>query len=421
MANSNYLTEIKKEYTIQLVNLLTPSIYEGINSIYGEVKQIAKDGEELKIFQGFLAKIPAWNEQMIATESSRIRTVTQNSDILEDLIKAVIQSNILLLTSTDIADKHKVLKEFNINLNYNKFVHNVYIEVAKTFYNYPFLFYHKVPALEFKKNQLKSHKLIKEAIEEAIRKMLPLQLILKKYLGIMSEINDDKYLKSLVNTENNNQQYQLVTHSQSNMHNNSNSQYNNTHSQYNNQNKPNNDHDQSDSDTVVDKKNQVGGIVQSNPPISLREIYEQQKQSGANIMSPSVKHILLSESRNNQVTEKKQAEVKYSEKKHVDVAKNEGSRNEGSKKGEKINIIIPPQQSENKFANNFKGMSESSQPYYKQAGGIEEEFSNMHKNENENKFKPALNPLYEGTSDKNTTDRNGGREENKSMYNYRRY
>jgi hypothetical protein len=402
MANSNYLTEIKKEYTIQLVNLLTPSIYEGINSIYGEVKQIAKDGEELKIFQGFLAKIPTWNEQMISNESTRIKTVTQNSDILDDLIKAVIQSNILLLTSTDIADKHKVLKEFNINLNYNKFIHNVYIEVAKTFYNYPFLFYHKVPALEFKKNQLKSHKLIKEAIEESIRKMLPLQLILKKYLGIMSEINDDKYLKSLVNTENNNQQYQLVTNSQTNKQNNSNdtNKYNNNH---------NNDH--SDSETEFDKKNQIGGIIQSNPPISLREIYEQQKQAGSGVMSPSVKHILLTESKNNNHgTEKRQTEMKHSE------------RREGGKKVEKINIVIPPQQAENKFAQNFKGMSESSQPYYKQAGGIEEEFSNMHKNENENKYKPSLNPLYEGTSDRNTTDRNGGRDEdkNKSMYS-RRY
>jgi hypothetical protein len=403
MANSNYLTEIKKEYTIQLVNLLTPAIYEGINSIYGEVKQIAKDGEELKIFQGFLAKIPTWNEQMISNESTRIKTVTQNSDILDDLIKAVIQSNILLLTSTDIADKHKVLKEFNINLNYNKFIHNVYIEVAKTFYNYPFLFYHKVPALEFKKNQLKSHKLIKEAIEESIRKMLPLQLILKKYLGIMSEINDDKYLKSLVNTENNNQQYQLVTNSQTNKQNNSNdtNKYNNNH---------NNDH--SDSETEFDKKNQIGGIIQSNPPISLREIYEQQKQAGSGVMSPSVKHILLTESKNNNhETEKRHTEIKHSERRH-----------EGGKKVEKINIVIPPQQAENKFAQNFKGMSESSQPYYKQAGGIEEEFSNMHKNENENKYKPSLNPLYEGTSDRNTTDRNGGRDEdkNKSMYS-RRY
>jgi hypothetical protein len=113
MSNSNYLTEIKKEYTIQLVNMLTPTIYEGVNSIYSEVKNIAKEGEELKIFQGFLTKIPSWTEHMILVEATRIKTVSSNAEILDDLIKAVIQSNILLLTSTDLSNKHKVLNEFN--------------------------------------------------------------------------------------------------------------------------------------------------------------------------------------------------------------------------------------------------------------------------------------------------------------------
>jgi hypothetical protein len=334
MANSNYLTEIKKEYTIQLVNMLTPAIYEGINSIYSEVKKLSKEGEELKIFQGFLTKIPSWNEQMVSIEATRIKTVTPNSEIFDDLIKAVIQSNILLLTSTDLNEKQKALKEFNIQLNYNKFIHNVYIEVAKTFYNYPFLFFHKVPALEYKKNQLKSHKLIKEAIEEAIRKMLPLQLILKKYLGIMSEINDDKYLKSLVKTEDNKQQYQLVN-SQKNKSNIDLSTY-----------------------TETDQKTRINGVVQSQPPLSLKEIYEQQKKAGLN--SASVKHIPLTENKQNDI----KSEIKKSEK--------------------KVNVIIPAESNKPNFSKQ-RNDSETSQPYHQQDGGIEEEFSNMHK-ETKNKL-----------------------------------
>lgn len=347
MANSNYLTEIKKEYTIQLVNMLTPAIYEGINSIYEKVKGEAKNGEELKVFQGFLSKIPSWSEQMIIMEATRIKTVTPNSDILDDLIKAVIQSNILLLTSTDISEKHKVLKEFNLNLNYEKFIHNVYIEVAKTFYNYPFLFYHNVPALEIKKNQLKAHKLIKESIEEAIRKMLPLQLILKKYLGIMSEIHDDKYIRSLVTTENKNDKYQLV---------------NNT----------------------TDKPNQTGGIIQSNPPLSLKEIYEQQKNALG--QSPSVKYLPLTESKN-------------SEK---NVIKSE----------RKINITIPP---ENKQNISMRGNdSETSQPYHQQDGGIEEEFSNMGSNKKVSSYKKALNTVSEGNTESGTDSK-------KNIFNFRGY
>jgi hypothetical protein len=170
-----------------------------------------------------------------------------------------------------------------------------------------------MPALEYKKNQLKAHKLIKEAIEEAIRKMLPLQLILKKYLGIMSEINDDKYLKPLVNTESNNNQYQL-TKSEKNL--------------------------SSDSE----KNDQKGGVIQSQPPMSLKEIYEQQKKAGLN--SSSIKHIPLSGA----------------------ATASESKRSESAKK---INILIPPDPS--KLMPHFKTKnndSDSSQPYHKQNGCI---------------------------------------------------
>jgi hypothetical protein len=371
MASSNYLQEIKKEYTIQLINMLTPPVYEGINSIYGEVKAISATGEELKVFQGFLQKIPLWNEEMVSTEAKRIKTVVMNSDIIDDLIKAVIQSNILLLTATDISEKHKILKEFNLTLNYNKFIHNVYIEVAKVFYNYPFLFYDKLPALEYKKNQLKAHKLIKESIEEAIRKMLPLQLILKKYLGIMSEINDTKYIKPLVSTETNNNQYQLINNQQQ--------------PQQQPQNNQNKSHaleidDSNDSDDFIKQK----GGENNNVP-SLKEIYNQQK-----MYSPSVKQIPITASENRK-----------------DYRKSEG----------KINIIIPPNQvSQINQQNKHTNMnSETSQAYHNQEGAVEEEFSNMKDKRNSmSNMKTTLNPISEHDSTQTESNKN-------KVYNYRKF
>jgi hypothetical protein len=347
MANSNYLTEIKKEYTIQLVNMLTPSVYEGINSIYSEVKNTAKDGHELKIFQGFLSKIPGWNETIINEEASRIKKVTQNSDILDDLIKAVIQSNVLLLTNTDLSDKHKVLKDFNLNLNYTKFIHNIYIEVAKVFYNYPFLFFDKIPALEYKKNQLKAHKLIKESIEEAIRKMLPLQLILKKYLGMMSEINDDKYIRPLVGTENN-KQYGLSSQFKKDI--------------------------SEESEEKDDNSPQKGGIIQSPPPMSLKEIYEQHKAS--------------------------------SSIKPLPVPNTDGNLFKvlSEKKTERFNVIIPktnlPKQNH---------ASETSDAYHKQEAVIEESFSNTANKRSSKKedmsYRAALSAVNE-TENSQTSDQN---------------
>lgn len=378
MTDSNFLIEIKKEYTIQLINMLTPFIYEGIHSIYLQVKEQAGDGEELKMFQGFLSKIPAWNETLLSAEASRIKKANEkNADIMDDLIKAVIQSNILLLTSTDLANKHKVLKEFNINLNYEKFIHNIYIEVAKIFYNYPFLFYHKVPALEYKKNQLKSHKLIKEAIEEAIRKMLPLQLILKKYLGTMTDIDNDKYIRSLVHTENNNKQYGLSNHQ-------SNSKSNSSEMNDHYENVPNNLHSQ---------KQEGAGIVQSQPPMSLKEIYEQQKAA-----SPSVKAMTIP------VTETR------------NVQKRSEHRSE-HRSEQKINIIIPNNHQPTQIQKNNLG-SESSQPYYKQGGGIEEEFSNADKNNKKGvSYKPSLNAVQESLNSSVSNSESNG----KKVYNFRGY
>jgi len=387
MADSNFLIEIKKEYTIQLINMLTPFIYEGIQSIYLQVKEQASDGEELKTFQGFLSKIPAWNETLLSTEASRIKKANEkNADIMDDLIKAVIQSNILLLTSTDLANKQKVLKEFNINLNYEKFIHNIYIEVAKIFYNYPFLFYHKVPALEYKKNQLKAHKLIKEAIEEAIRKMLPLQLILKKYLGTMSDVNNDKYIRSLVQTESNNKQYGLLNQ-QSISNPDSNSSEMNAHYE----NVPNN---------LQVHKLDGAGIVQSQPPMSLKEIYEQQKAA-----SPSVKPlpIPITETKNGG----KKSEHRFDQR----------SEHRSSHKSEKINIIIPNNHQPTQIPKNNIG-SESSQPYYKQGGGIEEEFSNADKNNKKGTtYKTSLNPVQESVNSSVSNSESNS----KKVYNFRGY
>ena len=76
----NFLVETKNEYTIQLINILSPHIYEGFESIYSESKKIIKKGEEkklLKAFQQFIKRIPDWNTNLIDNETIRIRTASR--------------------------------------------------------------------------------------------------------------------------------------------------------------------------------------------------------------------------------------------------------------------------------------------------------------------------------------------------------
>ena len=176
--NLNLLIELKKEYTEILLELLTPIIYEGIESIYKEAKNNSNEDQILKTFQGLLKKIINWEEKIVMKEYNRIIYKTKkNSPWIVDLIRAVIKANITILTVNKIPEN--VYEDINI-LN---FIHLVYVETGRRLWNNPFLFYHKYSSVEIKRNLRDTLQLIREAIESSIRKILPMNLILNKYLG----------------------------------------------------------------------------------------------------------------------------------------------------------------------------------------------------------------------------------------------
>ena len=176
----NYLVETKLEYTLQLINILSPFIYDGIQSLYDEASKIAKENDELKIFQSFLKQVPFWKYIIIEPEIKIILKESNCSDLLPQLLNAVIKSNIMILTNTPPEKKHtlKIPKK----IDFKNFIHTSYIESAKIFYHNPYLFYDKYPLYDIKKNQRDALETIKTAISESIRKLLPLQYILNEYL-----------------------------------------------------------------------------------------------------------------------------------------------------------------------------------------------------------------------------------------------
>ncbi len=176
----NYLVETKKEYTTQLVNIISPFIFDGIQSLYEEACKVSKDNEELKIFQNFLKKIPSWNPLILESETARILKESNCEDLLPQLLSAVIKSNIMVLTNTP--PERKQLIKLPKDIDFQRFIHFAYIETAKSIYENPYLFYHKFSVFDVKKNQRDARDTIKNSIHEAIRKLLPLQYILKEYL-----------------------------------------------------------------------------------------------------------------------------------------------------------------------------------------------------------------------------------------------
>lgn len=186
------IVEIREEYTTHLVNLLTPLIYEGVESIYkyaGHIDVRLRDAKKetqgkLKIFQNLLARIPKWNQDLIEKETHRIKQSSRCADWFDDLIKAIVKSNITLLTFTS-ANRSRLVKErFHEKVNVNDFVHKCYIQCAKGMYNNPYLFWDEdLDPIDIKRNQRDACELIKESIREGIRRMLPVKNILQEYLG----------------------------------------------------------------------------------------------------------------------------------------------------------------------------------------------------------------------------------------------
>jgi len=180
----NFLVETKQEYTTQLVNILTPLVFEGLNSIYAEVVAISIPENILKNFQCFLQRIPKWNNDIINRETSRIMNNTKSFSWLEDLIKATLKANIVVLTyNPSFKQQIKVDPTLYQNIKIEDFIHKVYIECARELWNNPYLFYHLYQPIELKRNQRDTVMLIKDCIREAIRKLLPVKHILQIYLG----------------------------------------------------------------------------------------------------------------------------------------------------------------------------------------------------------------------------------------------
>jgi len=129
------LTEGKNEWSIRLVNILTPLIYEGIQSIFTESLTLCIDNDEeekyLMTFQNFLSRVPQWNNEIVANETKRI-TDKSNCPYLEDLITCVHVTHLKILTCMRVG---KTQKKIEVNWpDLNTFIHKIYICTARKLY-----------------------------------------------------------------------------------------------------------------------------------------------------------------------------------------------------------------------------------------------------------------------------------------------
>ena len=178
--NNPVFAQAKIEYTKQLTDVLVSPMYEGLKRVYEQSKRDYANHTNKSfhnIFRSNIEVVPKWNTDMIETEVERIEK-SSNCDWLDDLITAVFISHTKILAS--IGNKTK-----KINLTIPKtdnFVHKCYINSAREIWKNPYLFDENKSSIEYQRNIKYTEDLIKESVEQTIRKLLPVKNILREHL-----------------------------------------------------------------------------------------------------------------------------------------------------------------------------------------------------------------------------------------------
>lgn len=222
------LSEAKNEYSIRLVNVLTPLIIEGIKSLFKEAKELCVKNNEyekyLMTFQNFLSRVPKWNENLINSETNRIIQESQCS-YLEDLLTCVHITQLKVLTSVRVGEKQKKI-ELDIP-KLSVFIHRIYQSVARKVYSNVYLFEENIMPLTYQKNMRELELIIKECILNTIRESIPVEQILRSYLDstvedevvvkeeIIEEKDDDDVLSSKESQEANEKDKMEITNEES--------------------------------------------------------------------------------------------------------------------------------------------------------------------------------------------------------------
>lgn len=181
--NLSTLYETKNEYCSLLVTKLSPTILQGIYSIFKEAITLCEENGEnqkyLMTFQNFLGRVPRWNQDIVTKETERIRDETGCS-YLDDLLTCVHIAELKSLTSIRVGQQQR---KIDIDIpSLAHFIHQVYIAVARKFYKNVYLFDQSVPPLQKQKNLRESEIMIRESILDVIRANMPVEAILRRYL-----------------------------------------------------------------------------------------------------------------------------------------------------------------------------------------------------------------------------------------------
>lgn len=190
------LQDSRNEWCMQLVNILTPLVIEGFNSIFQESWKLCESNDEedkyLMTFQNFIARVPKWNAEVITKETQRILERSACS-YMEDLLTCVHVIQLKVLTCIRVS---KNQKKIDINIpKLDDFIHKLYIQVARKLYSNVYLYDKFVTPLQKQKHNREFEVIVQECILNAIRSSMPIEEILRTYLDETIEEDVEETIK----------------------------------------------------------------------------------------------------------------------------------------------------------------------------------------------------------------------------------
>ena len=161
------LLDAKNIYVNQLAEAMGPYMLRTIESLYEDTLE-AGSSKVLLRFQAKLREIPKWNTDLINQHAVCLESKVP---YLGDLIAAAFVAYVKVMSSIKLRpDKPNIRLKLPTNA---AFVHKAFVNVARDFYEAPHM--GQRPATEYAG--------LRAAVERTIRDMLPLQDILRAYLG----------------------------------------------------------------------------------------------------------------------------------------------------------------------------------------------------------------------------------------------
>ena len=182
--HTDSLIESRNEWMSRFVNILTPLLNEGIQSIFSESFALCKQNNEvekyLMTFQNFLSRVPSWNQTIVENECQRLIDKSK-CNYLNDLLTCVHVIQLKMLTNVRVSSTQK---QVNIDIpKLENYVHRVYINIARKLYKCVYLFENDCSPLQKQKNNREVETIIRECIVNTIRDTIPIEKLLTAYMG----------------------------------------------------------------------------------------------------------------------------------------------------------------------------------------------------------------------------------------------